>query len=76
MFFSLGVILFILVSGFQPWAQYEDKSFEDIVFLRKSKLYLPNVSVSLIDLLDKMLSGDPLERFTIDQVLMHPWMKM
>jgi len=67
---SAGVILYILLSGYQPFS-----SSKDIVNGRYS---FPDrdwstVSNHAIDLIRKLLTVDPTKRLTIEQALQHPW---
>ncbi|XP_068662083.1 calcium-dependent protein kinase 24-like [Aristolochia californica] len=73
---SAGVILYILLSGVPPfWAETEAGIFKQIL---KGKIDFesepwPCISESAKDLINKMLSRDPRERYTAHDVLCHPW---
>lgn len=64
---SLGVVLFAMVSGYLPFPHSHDTlsgNFEPPT----------NLSPSLISLLSGMFSVDPTERLTIVDVAAHPWL--
>lgn len=74
---SIGVILYILLCGFPPF--YDDNNKK--LFLQISNAnycfpdpYWTNVSNSAKDLIRNLLVVDPTKRLTPDQVLQHPWM--
>lgn len=75
---SIGVIMYILLSGQPPfWAQTETGIFNEIL---KAKLDLnvspwPQISKSAKDVLKKMLTVDPKSRITASQALSHPWVR-
>ena len=76
---SIGVILFIMVTGKQPFnAKNKDLVFEkisngiyDSKTLRKAKC-----SSEVKDLIKKMLVVNPDERFSIEQCLEHQWFRL
>lgn len=68
---SIGVILYTLLFGEFPFSEQErEMDFEDVV------VGFPRSQVSPIakDLIKKMLSVNPNERYEIEDVLKHPWM--
>jgi len=75
--YSLGVVLFILLTGLFPFElkkrckilQQGGKPKVDW-----NKDYYPTLSVSVKHLLDKMLQCDPDKRINLQGVLNHPWM--
>ncbi|KMZ67218.1 Calcium-dependent protein kinase [Zostera marina] len=73
---SAGIILYILLSGVPPfWAENEAGIFKEIL---KGPLDLesepwPEVSQSAKDLIKKMLERNPKKRYTVHDVLCHPW---
>ncbi|KAI5058272.1 hypothetical protein GOP47_0026442 [Adiantum capillus-veneris] len=76
---SVGVILYILLSGVPPfWAETEQGIFDTIL---KGQIDFsgdpwPSISHGGIDLVKKMLNQDPKARLTAAQVLSHPWIKV
>jgi len=78
---SLGVILFILLSGYAPFEEEETKRvslFEKI----KSGKYAMNpkhwkhISEDAKDLIRHLLVIDPTTRYTAEQALAHPWISV
>ncbi|KAL1196367.1 Calcium-dependent protein kinase 22 [Cardamine amara subsp. amara] len=69
---SAGVILFILLSGAPPFDTYDE--------IKEGKLDFdsqpwPSISLSAKDLIEKMLTVNPMHRITAAKVLEHPWIK-
>lgn len=76
--YSLGVVLFTLVTGMFPFELQERCKLLKEGGNPKvdwSKEYYPKVSPTLMDLLDNMLQADPNMRITLQGVLEHKWMK-
>ncbi|MCO5600236.1 hypothetical protein L7F22_054346 [Adiantum nelumboides] len=76
---SVGVILFILLSGVPPfWAETEQGIFDAILRgqIDFSGDPWPSISHGAMDLVKKMLNQDPKLRLTAAQVLSHPWIKI
>lgn len=76
---SVGVILYILLSGVPPfWAESEQGIFEQVLHgdLDFSSDPWPNISESAKDLVRKMLVRDPRRRLTAHEVLCHPWVQV
>lgn len=74
---SIGVILYILLCGFPPF--YDDnnkKLFAQIINANYSfpDPYWTNISPLAKDLVSKLLIVDPNKRLNADQILAHPWM--
>jgi calcium/calmodulin-dependent protein kinase I len=74
---SIGVILYILLCGFPPF--YDDnnkKLFAQIINANYSfpEPYWTNISPQAKDLVQRLLIVDPNRRLTADQILNHPWM--
>ncbi|GHP10817.1 calcium-dependent protein kinase 19 [Pycnococcus provasolii] len=75
---SIGIILYILLSGVPPfWAEQEPQIFDAILKadLDFSTKPWPAVSQQAKEVVAGMLTRDPRQRWTIQQVLDHPWMK-
>lgn len=73
---GLGCVLYILLSDTMPFGT--DR--EGIKAVKRGKFYYPvdrfrGVSSMAINLIDCMLQVDAHKRYSIDQVMNHPWMK-
>ncbi|KAL3848158.1 hypothetical protein ACJMK2_019035 [Sinanodonta woodiana] len=74
---SCGVLMFILLSGYPPFMGTKERLFDLIVqgkFHFREKQW-QCISVEAKDLVRKMLEVDPDRRITIEQALVHPWIK-
>jgi serine/threonine protein kinase len=69
---SLGIVLYTLATGSMPFYS-RDFSALCSQIVEKPIVYSRNLSADLIDLLRKMLTRNPLERITIEQIKSHPW---
>lgn len=72
---SVGVLLYILLSGMQPFSGTEEQIFEKIVnadYNFKSPMWR-SVSNSAKDLICKLLELSSDKRLTAEQALRHPW---
>ncbi|CAN6374349.1 unnamed protein product [Urochloa humidicola] len=73
---SVGVILYILLSGVPPfWAETEEGTFSEIL---QGKLDFesdpwPSISDSAKDVVRRMLTRDPKKRLSAHEVFCHPW---
>ncbi|KAJ8551321.1 hypothetical protein K7X08_000691 [Anisodus acutangulus] len=75
---SVGVMLYILLSGVPPfWAETEHGIFNAILrgHIDFSSDPWPSISHGAKDIVRKMLTSDPKQRLTAIQVLNHPWIK-
>ncbi|KAL7068193.1 putative calcium-dependent protein kinase [Cryptosporidium serpentis] len=75
---SIGVILFILLSGYPPFGGQTDQEILRKVERGKYSFDSPewkNVSEGAKDLVRQMLQYDPQKRITAQQALEHPWIK-
>ncbi|KAG7314979.1 hypothetical protein KOW79_022282 [Hemibagrus wyckioides] len=76
---SLGVLLYTMLTGFTPFANGPDDTPEEILSrIGSGKFsltggYWNSVSNEAKDLVSKMLHVDPHQRLTASQVLRHPW---
>ncbi len=73
---SLGVILYILLCGFPPF--YHESTAALYKQIKKGEFDFPapywsNISASAKDLVKKLLTVDPNQRYTAKQVLSHSW---
>lgn len=73
---SFGVIFFILLAGYPPFRDKDERQlFRKIragayEFHQK---YWSNVSLEAKDLINRLLTTNPVNRATVDQALGHPW---
>lgn len=76
---SLGVILFIMLSGYPPFSdERKDMDLPKQIMgghYSFPKQYWEDVSETAIDLMKKMMVVDPNKRLTFDEVLAHPWLQ-
>uniref|UniRef100_A0A8B9JW36 non-specific serine/threonine protein kinase n=1 Tax=Astyanax mexicanus TaxID=7994 RepID=A0A8B9JW36_ASTMX len=76
---SLGVLLYTMLTGFTPFANGPEDTPEEILArIGSGKFsltggYWNSVSTEAKDLVSKMLHVDPHQRLTAAQVLRHPW---
>uniref|UniRef100_A0AAY4F0A3 Ribosomal protein S6 kinase n=1 Tax=Denticeps clupeoides TaxID=299321 RepID=A0AAY4F0A3_9TELE len=76
---SLGVLLYTMLTGFTPFANGPEDTPEEILArigsgkFSLSGGYWNSVSTEAKDLVSKMLHVDPHQRLTAAQVLRHPW---
>ncbi|CAL4994933.1 unnamed protein product [Urochloa decumbens] len=73
---SVGVILYILLSGVHPfWGETEEGSSSEILHdkLDFESDPWPSISDSAKDLIRNMLTWDPIKKFSAHEVLCHPW---
>ncbi|ETW06233.1 CAMK/CAMK1 protein kinase, variant 1 [Aphanomyces invadans] len=73
---SIGVITFILLCGYPPFHDENQKRLFTAIKLGQYKFdspYWDDVSADAKDFISKMLIVNPAERFTADQLLQHVW---
>ena len=77
--FSIGVILFVLLTGYPPFqiATIDDRWYRKIARGKMKKFWKQHRGCGLgpyaIDLITKMLAFDPNTRITIDDIKKHAW---
>ena len=76
---SLGVITYILLSGFPPF--YDDNQIAEMEKIRKAEFsypspYFDDVSKEAKDFINKMLVVNPNDRLDAKAVLAHPWLRV
>lgn len=72
---SLGVILFSMVTSENPW-NISNTSIMLHQILKGAYNVPPTVSKQCKDLIQNMLKVNPRDRYTMDKVLAHPWLKL
>ncbi|XP_062400611.1 calcium/calmodulin-dependent protein kinase type 1 [Sardina pilchardus] len=73
---SIGVISYILLCGYPPFYDENDaKLFEQILKAEYEfdSPYWDDISDSAKDFICHLMEKDPVERFTCEQALQHPW---
>jgi len=76
-FWSIGIILYILLCGFPPF--YDDDNDRLFELISKAKVEFPSpywdsISEPAKELIRKLLHPDPTKRLKSDDILSHPWM--
>jgi len=78
---GVGVILFMMLTGSQPWERPDDRTVAFNYIAKEGRLQevLDRWDIVLsgeaIDLLSNMLTADPRRRFTLQQVFEHEWVR-
>jgi calcium-dependent protein kinase len=75
---SIGVILYILLSGKPPFDGNDDKEIVNSVRIGTYSLSgaeWKNISAEAKDLIKKMLTYDIAQRISAESALTHPWIK-
>lgn len=72
---SSGVLLYVMLSGMMP---FKADTLEDLKGLIVSGQYpsIKDISPEAESLISGLLTVDPTQRLTEDQILSHPWMKI
>jgi serine/threonine protein kinase len=79
--FSAAVVMFILVRGIFPFKEARKEEFFFNYLVNKNytdywkKVESTYLSADCRDLLQRMLSYDPAERPSIEEIRAHPWMQ-
>ena len=79
--FSLGVLLFVITIGDFPFinTSFSDEKYKFIIKKNYERFweFFNNIEISdeFKDLINNLIGLNPSQRFTIDQILEHPWMK-
>ncbi|CAH2295275.1 serine threonine- kinase Chk2 [Pelobates cultripes] len=78
-YWSLGVILFVCLSGYPPFSEQNGKMPLKNQIAGGNYTFIPaaweNVSPPALDLVKKLLVVDPEKRLTTKQALEHPWLQ-
>lgn len=70
--FSAGVVLYVMLTGTQPF--YDDDEERLLRKVNRCKVFYPDyLSIDARDLLSKLLVKDPVKRWSLDLVRLHPW---
>ena len=69
---SLGVLLYTMVTGHFPFAANTSKELYDQICHNEVQ-FPQSIEPSLKDLISCMLEKDPSKRITLDEIMKHPW---
>lgn len=72
---SCGVVLFVMLAGYLP---FDDQNMNALFnkIERGEYRMARHFSDSAKDLIGKMLTVDPLQRITLEQIIQHPWFQV
>lgn len=79
--FSLGVLLFVITIGDFPFinTSFSDEKYKFIIKKNYERFweFFNNIEISdeFKDLINNLIGLNPSQRFTIEQILEHPWIK-
>ena len=69
---SCGIVLFGMLSGFLPFGESNDEINKKMIL--EGRIKMPKIfSEGAKDLLKHMLDINPLKRYTLDDIIEHPW---
>jgi len=74
---SLGIILFELLTGKRPYPAFEWRILSNLIEKKSFAERLPaeiSLSQECLHLLGRLLEKDPKQRATLEEVLRHPWL--
>lgn len=71
---SSGVILFAMLCGYLPFEDPDTPALYKKI-LSGSYSFHKSLSANAKDLIEKILNGDHTQRYSIEQIRNHPWMK-
>lgn len=77
-FWSIGVILYIMLSGFQPFNSHSIHEMYGMIIRGQYKFPSPQwdgISAEAIDLVKRLMTCDPKKRYTAEQVQQHAWIR-
>merc|ERR1712129_616235 len=75
---SLGVILYIMLSGYQPFNSHSIHEMYGMIIRGQYKFPTPQwdgISKEAVDLVQCLMTCDPKKRYTAQQVQQHPWIR-
>ena len=71
---SLGVILYMLVTGRAPFQEASDS--ETLTMILDCKYFLPDyLSPECVDLISRMIVREPAKRITLNEIKTHEWLR-
>jgi|UniRef100_A0A6U5DNC8 calcium/calmodulin-dependent protein kinase I len=74
---SLGVLLYVILSGCSPFSGDDEEQLLKLVQEAKYEFYeneWQGISENAKDLIRKLLVVDPTQRLTMEEVISHPWL--
>ncbi len=76
---AIGVIIYITLGGYAPFRDDNYASMNQNILsgrFRFHKKYWEHVSDEAKDLIQHLLTVDPVQRFTVHQAMSHPWVRL
>jgi len=77
-YWSLGVILYIMLSGYQPFQSQSIHEMYRMIIRGEYKFHSPhwdNISENAKDLVRKLMCVDYKKRYTVEQIIKHKWIQ-